>query len=244
MNEERQTAKLYRQIDAFLRWAGLLKAVKGTPSLIVTILAAVVVMECVAISFPAEYRAMLQPAFFIIGVAVGLISVKGGDYWDRKVFNPRYGLNGKWLNRRPPALFPPGSDLSRYRDIAVQRLKPTGKVNPETGEHVYRESMRILRDYPARFDRATQPNILSKFARNFIFPLFVAAILFLVTFIWKLTTGDNRAALMLAASVLCLAVAVLLFIPYFGFRVEHMIQVYIEAVEALDRKARPSGNAA
>src|SRR6266480_3965183 len=66
---------------------------------------------------PAEYGAILQPAFLIIGVAAGLISVKGGDYWDRRVFNPRYGLKGTWLEREPPALFPPGSDLRLYRKL-------------------------------------------------------------------------------------------------------------------------------
>jgi len=241
MNQERPTEKLYRQIDAFLKWAGLMKAVKGTPSLLITILAAVVVMECIAISFPAQYRAILQPALFIIGIAVGLISVRGGDYWDRKIFNPRYGLDGKWLNRHPPALFPPGSDLSRYRNLAIEKLKPTGKVDPETGEGVYRECMRILREYPARLNRVEQPNILSKFARNFIFPFFVAAIFFLVVFMYKLIADNNAAPLIAAASLVCLAIAVLLFIPYFSSRVEHMIQVYIEAVETLDRKARASG---
>jgi hypothetical protein len=242
MRKERRTEALYHQLDDFLKWTGLLKAVKGTPSLLAAIIASVATMECVAVSVPIEYRtlAVVQPVLLVLGVLVGVISVEAGNFWDRKVFNPRYGLGGTWLTNHPWAVFPPGSDLKYYRDRAIKKLKPDGNIDPETGERVYRESKKIVERYPARWAWVDEPNTLSKFARNFIMPFLAAAVLFVAEFARRLLASDWGFAMTLTAvaATVCIILAILLFIPYFSCRIEHMIRLYSEAVEILDRSRR------
>jgi hypothetical protein len=52
MEDERQTERLYRKIDNFLKWTGLCRAAKGTPSLLAAILASIVALECIPHFFP------------------------------------------------------------------------------------------------------------------------------------------------------------------------------------------------
>ena len=104
---------------------------------------------------------------------------------------------------------------------------------------VYRESQRIVQKYPARWAQVAEPLHLSKFARNFILPFLAAAFLLLATFLSKVVIGNTGFAMLLTvigAAVICLIVALWLFIPYFKFRIEHMIRLYSEVVEILDRK--------
>jgi hypothetical protein len=230
MVDERQTERLYRKIDGFLKWTGLFWAVKGTPSLLAAIFASIVALECIFIPVPMEYRVLFQPGLLILGVVVGVISVKAGDFWDRKVFDPRYGLKGAWLERSPWALFPPGSDLRYYRNLAIEKLKRSGAIDPETGERVYRESKKIVERSPKRWDRIDDLNALSKFARNFILPAFVTAFVSFGILIWKVLIGNYTAAMLaLLATLVFLTIGFALFIPYFSFRVEHMIRLYDEA---------------
>jgi hypothetical protein len=161
-----------------------------------------------------------------------------GDFWDRKVFNPRYGLKGTWLDGCPWALFPPGSDLKHYRNRAIQKLKPGRAINPKTGERVYRESKKIVQRSPTQWNWVEEPNLLSKFARNLILPFFTATLLFFAVCVWKLVDGNHGAAMLsFAAGAVFLVIAILLFIPYFSFRIEHMIRLYSEV---LGRKIRDS----
>jgi hypothetical protein len=238
MEAERQTERLYRKIDGFLKWTGLFRAAKGTPSLLAAILASIVALECILIPFPTEYRVLLQPGLLILGVVVGVISVKAGDFWDRKVFNPRYGLKGAWLERCPWALFPPGSDLRYYRNLAIDKLKPSGAIDPETGERVYRESKKIVQRSPKRWDWVDEPTALSKFARNFILPAFVTAFVSFGILVWNMLSGNYRAAMLaLLASLVFLIIGFALFIPYFSFRIEHMIRLYDEIASPRKKSA-------
>ena len=232
MNRRRKTETIFEQIDAFLNWTGLSNSVRGTPSLLVTILASVVILECIAFSTPIEYRAIAQPGLLILGLAIGVISVAAGDLWDQKIFDPRYGLQGTRLTS------PSGSDLKHYRDRAIEKLKPISSIDPATGARVYRESEKIVKKSLARWAQVEGPLNLSKFARNFILPFLIAAFLLFATFLWKVRVGADELAMLyiLSAAVACLIVGLLLFVPYIKFRIEHMIRLYSEVVEILDRK--------
>jgi hypothetical protein len=233
----------YRAINKLLNWAGLSKAAKEIPSFLLLMLVSVVVMELVLLLSPIEYRVLgsAQIGLLVSALAVALISASYGDYWDKKVFDRRYGLQGTWLTDTPWAVFRAGSDLKDYRDRAIEKLKlrlgPGGAIDQETGKHVYRESKGIVQTYPSRWERVDGPNHFSKFCRNLILPLLVAAVLFLVMFLWKLAIGDSGLLLNLVAGAVCLVLAILLFVPYFNFKVEHMIRLYREVVE-VDGRAR------
>jgi hypothetical protein len=234
MGKERKTEALYHRIDKFLTWIGLSKAVKGIPSLLAAVFVSVVFMECVAVSAPVEYQIFIQLGLLPLGLAIGLISVRAGDFWDRKAFDPKYGLRGAWLAGAPWSVFPSGSDLKFYRDRAIEKLKPMGVIDPESGERVYRESQKIIKKYPRRWDLVDRPNVLSKYCRNFILPSFAAAAVFLATAMWKLTMHEGGIVIHVGASLGFFLLAICLFIPYFSLRIEHMIQVYSEAVDTLN----------
>jgi hypothetical protein len=241
MRTQRESDASYRRIEKFLEWTGLYRAVKGTPSLLLTILVSVAIMESVVfVTTPLEYQPFAQPFLVLLGLVIGMITVAAGDFWDRKAFDPRYGLRGAWLTSCPWALFPSGSDLKHYRDLAIEELKPISSViNQETGEFVFDESKRLVQKYPRRWDQVVKPLELSKFARNFILPFLSAGILLLAIFLLKAATEEEEAGFampIISAAVACLIVAFLLFIPYFKFRIEHMIQLYSETVAILGHK--------
>lgn len=238
MGTRHETEALYGQIDAFLKWNGLPRSF--TPSLLAPFFASGFIMQfLIIVSAPIEYRAVARFGLPILGLVLGVISVAAGGFWDRKVFSPRYGLSGTWLTSSPWAIFPSGYDLKHCRDRAIEKLKPISSIDQQTGERVYRESKRIVQKHPARWAQVAVALDVSKFARNLILPFLAAAFLLLATFLWKVVAGNTGFATLLTiigAAVVCLIFALWLFIPYFSFRIEHMIRLYSEVVEILGRE--------
>lgn len=67
--------------------------------------------------------------------------------------------------------------------------------------------------------------VLSKLARSFIWPAVLAAVALAAVALFSCSNG--RSILVPAAgSALSLTASVLLFVPYFDLRVEHMIRLY------------------
>lgn len=104
----------YPNAEAVLGRLGLWKAVRGVP-----VLSAVVII-CVAVSYvslPAisVLFGLRKSVFYLMTVVVGtVVAIIGsflGNFWDDKVFDPLYGLSGRWVNpRNSPTL-----SLSRGR---------------------------------------------------------------------------------------------------------------------------------
>ena len=215
----------YPNVEALLSHLGLWKAVRGIPAM------SAVVIIFIAICFTA-LRAIpvfsdLPSQQFYLGVVVAgtvlaLIGYFLGDFWDATVFDPLYGLNGRWVNRstRPFGLFPAGDDMDRVRAEAAAKLVP----NSPGGKGVYRAAVGTVRKRKGEWENIEQPLILSKFLRAFIWPSGLACLALVVNVIWQKGVGDRGPGLAWAATLA--VVFVLLFVPYVNLRVEHMQRLY------------------
>jgi hypothetical protein len=165
----------YPNVEAVLGRLGVAKAVRGVPAL------RAVVIICVAVSYVSLQAISIlsglqKPLFYLVTVVVGtvvaLIGYFSGNFWDDRIFDPRYGLSGRWLNRetRPLSVFPAGDDLRRARANAIGNLLP----NEPQGKGIYGKAVEIARTRKAKWEIIEQPLILSKFLRAFIWPAALA----------------------------------------------------------------------
>lgn len=227
------------KLKATLTSLGLWKAINGIPTLLILIIVSVALLELIApqalLLLPSLSTSTLHLFIVIIGVLLGLTGYFAGDFWDSRFFDPRYGIRGKWLrsHTRPFDVFPAGSDLKQYRDKAIQAL--FGKEHG--GEGIYREAKKVAKGQVNKWEYIEQPLILSKFVRGFIWPCFLFAVSSVLVAIGAIIFGWALSiAVFIVAGAIAFCLGVLLFIPYFHLRVEHMILLYEYVHEHVSNK--------
>jgi hypothetical protein len=217
----------YANAEGILSRLGLWKAIRGVPAL------AAVVIIFVAVSYFALRGISIlsgldRPEFYLMTVVVGtvlaLIGYFLGNFWDDKVFDPLYGLAGRWVNRetRPLSVFPAGDDLRRARASAIAKLLP----NEPQGKGIYRKAVETARTSKAKWEIIEQPLILSKFLRAFIWPSGLGSLALIAFGLWQRNLDAKGCTFSLCLGALLGVLFVLLFVPYINLRVEHMVQLY------------------
>ena len=218
----------YPNVEAVLNRLGLWKAVRGMPAMaaLVVIFVAISHIALLAIS---PFSRLPSPQFnlsaVVIGTVLAIIGYFLGNFWDAKVFDPLYGLTGRWIGRstRPFGLFPAGDDLQRARIAAIAKLV----LNAPEGKGVYRAAVNIASKSKARWDQIEQPLILSKFLRAFIWPTGLASLALLGSALYQKDVGGELGSTSSVVFGIVLGfVFVLLFVPYINLRVEHMQRLY------------------
>jgi len=232
------------KLQAALTSLGLWKAIQGYPALLILIMVSVALLELIApqalLFLPSFFASAVHWFLVIIGTLLGLIGYFAGDFWDSRFFDPRYGLRGKWLHSqtRPFDIFPAGSDLKQYRDKAIQAL--FGEEH--SGEGIYREAKKVAVKQAKKWDYIEQPLILSKFVRGFIWPCFLIAVASILGAIGALFFGWTlKPTVLIITGVVVSCFGVLLFIPYFQLRVEHMIRLYEYVYDYISKKQASGG---
>jgi hypothetical protein len=211
----------YPDVEGILNRLGLWKAVRGVPALAAVVIISVAV-SYVSLRGISIFSGLDRPEFYLMTVVIGtvfaLIGYFLGNFWDANVFDPLYGLTGRWLNRetRPLSVFPAGDDLRRARASAVAKLLP----NEPQGKGIYRKAVETAQTSKAEWEIIEQPLILSKFLRAFIWPSGLASLALIAFGLWQ------RSSFSLYLGVLLVVLFVLLFVPYMNLRVEHMVQLY------------------
>ncbi len=231
------------KLEETLTSLGLWKAIKSYPALLILVIVSVVALELLVP--PASLLLPNLPAYVfhlfvvVFGSLLGLIGYFAGDFWDSRFFGPRYGLRGKWLrsHSRPFNIFPAGSDLKQYREKAIEAL--LGKEHG--GEGIYREAKKLAMKQAKKWEHIEQPLILSKFVRGVIWPCFLIALSSILVAIGSIIFewGLNVAGFIISG-VVAFCFGVLLFIPYFQLRVEHMIRLYDHVYEYVSKKQASS----
>jgi len=218
---------------------GLGRAIQEVPSLAVSVVVSFAVLEIgvrhlVTISEVPD--PVLRPLLYAGAVLLGLILYALGDFWDDVAFDPRYSAEprGRWLfrKRRVYGLFPAGADLETARD-AWRQASAQGDVPPGG----YRQAKRSI-EHAGRWPEVDAPLALSKFARSFIWPALLVAVVCLIRALFASGNADVAMVWVLAAFIAAV-LAWLCFIPYFRFRVEHMERVYRLATELASLPAPP-----
>ena len=210
-----------------LRFLGILGALKGFPGQFAVAVLSIALVEAVYLSLgiPGELIAGLNQQVIVvaIGAVVGVIAYKAGDFWDNVVFNRLYGLEGSRLDKPASTFFPSGKDLKRARDRAIEIVQ-----SPDSdGVDIYQDSEDIVKENEVKWKTVEEPVVLSKIARAFIWPCVLITFGCGVAYLVGPTLGWHvNAASLLFIGVGSACFAILLFIPYFGYRVEHMIRLY------------------
>lgn len=215
-----------------LRFLGILRALKGFPGQFAVAFLSIALVEALyqSIGIPAALISGLnqQVVVVVIGALVGVIAYTAGNFWDRVVFNRLYGLDGARLDKPASTFFPSGIDLNRTRKKAIETVQSADS----DGVGIYRDCRDIVKKDEAKWKSIEEPIVLSKVARAFIWPcvliFFGCGLAYLVgpTLGWQVKAA---ALLLIALGSACFAV--LLFIPYFEYRVEHMIRLYRTATQ-------------
>jgi hypothetical protein len=208
----------------------LLSAIDETPALIVPVVVSFAALEAIPLA-GTPLAGMPSPSLHLLaaclGALIGVVLYSGGDYWDRKMFDPRYGPGGKSIAREPK-FFPSAKDLAANRKAAAALQLPG--VTRETQEGVYPAAADFVRE-AGRWSDVQGPLVISKFVRSFIWPsLFAAAILALLAVLALFGSDYDRAVAAGALAMACAAIGVASFVPYFQFRVKHMTRLYRLAV--------------
>jgi hypothetical protein len=228
-NAKRGAAMDYPDVEAVLGRLGLSKAVHAVPALPAVLIICVVVsyVSLPAISiFSGLQKPVLYLLIVVVGTVMALIGYFLGNFWDDRVFDPLYGLSGRWVDRetRPLSVFPAGDDLRRARGNAIRILLP----DKPQGQGIYRKASEIARD-KANWEIIEQPLILSKFLRAFIWPSALGSVFLIALGLWQTSVGDKGGAFSLGMGALLGVVFVLLFVPCINLRVEHMVRLYEHA---------------
>lgn len=204
------------------------------PGVMVPLLFWFIVLESLAATFSLSKllsipAPLFQTGLIVLSALLALIAYTAGAIWDATIFDPLYGLNGKWLTKRkrPFALFPAGSDLERYRHLAVDALLPTNtKRISANGEGVYRVAKEKLIE-SGQWNQASLVLSWSKAFRSLIVPLLLTGMVCFCFAIGSfLSIWVGNAPLFLLIAVACLVFALFSFIPYLEWRIEHMIKMY------------------
>ena len=203
----------------------ILSAIDETPALIVPVLVSFAALEAIPLSGTplANVPAVSLHLFSAcLGALIGVVLYSGGNYWDTKVFNPRYGPGGMWIEKKL-VLFPSAKDLASNRQRAADHLPG---INRKTLEGVYSSAEDVVRA-SGRWSEVQGALVISKFVRSFIWPSLLAApVLALLAVLAVFRADYDRVAAAGALAVLCAAIGTGSFIPYFQFRVKHMNSLY------------------
>jgi hypothetical protein len=177
----------------------------------------------------------------IFAVPLALITYFSGNYWDDRVFDPRYTedphrhFRGKWLDtsrRNCLGLLPAGRDLDQARKRAAADLKLSSV------EGVYAAAKGRLQR-TKEWATAGRLLLLSKLCRSLIWPSFLVAT-GLIGEAAHLTLTEGRVnGTSLFAALVAVGLGLLLFVPYVNLRVEHMLELY-RHVSAARHGRRPS----
>jgi hypothetical protein len=219
---------MYYLIEKTLDRLGLWNSLRGVPGLVAITIPSIALTyftlsRLVAVAQLVTSIRLVVAVIF--GTLLALIGYYAGNFWDSLLFDPRYGARGLWIDRqtRPYHLFPAGADLSRCRQQAVKALFPQGY----SGEGVYVEAALRAKSNPSVWTEIEQPLILSKFIRSLLWPSVVLAILLISFGLWILLSDlRNPHSEILSAGLATALFSVLLFVPYFNLRVEHMMRLY------------------
>ena len=109
---------------------GLRRAVVDLPGLLVVVAVCFVLLEALARKLgspgPELPEASLDVLIVVLALVLGLVGYYAGNFWDDVVFDPLYGLSGKWIatKRRPFRVLIAGEDLQKARVAACRRLLP------------------------------------------------------------------------------------------------------------------------
>ncbi len=223
----------YPNVEGVLNRLGLWKSVRGVTALIAVVIICVA-LSCAALSSISILLDLPKPQFYLMTVIAGtvlaLIGYFLGNFWDAKVFDPLYGLSGRWLKRdtRPLFVFPAGDDLRLARANAISKLLP----NEPQGKGIYRKAVETARTSKAKWEIIEQPLILSKFLRAFIWPTGLGSLALIAFGLWGRNIGDKGSTFIFGLGAVLGVVFVLLFVPYINLRVEHMVWLYEHASRA------------
>jgi hypothetical protein len=213
--------------DKTLRYLGILTALKGFPGQFAVAVLSIALVEAVylSLSIPAGLipGSNQQVIVVVIGAVVGDIAYTAGNFWDRVVFNRLYGLEGTRLDKPASTFFPSGKDLKRTRNRAIETVQSADS----DGVGIYRDSKDIVTEDEAKWKTVEEPVVLSKIARAFIWPCVLVAFACGLAYLVGPALGWHvNAASLLFIGMGSACFAILLFIPYFEYRVEHMIRLY------------------
>lgn len=210
-----------------LRYLGILTALKGFPGQFAVAVFSIALLEAVyfSLGIPAELIPVSNQQVIVVvtGAVVGVIAYSAGNFWDRVVFNRLYGLEGTRLDKPASTFFPSGKELKRTRNKAIE----TVQSDDSDGVGIYRDSKDIVTEDEAEWKTVEEPVVLSKIARAFIWPcVLVAFACGLACLVGPALGWQVNAASLLFIGMGSACFAILLFIPYFEYRVEHMIRLY------------------
>jgi hypothetical protein len=216
------------EIEKLLRQAipsELASAIDETPALIVPVLVSFAALE--AIPRNGTLLATVPTASFHIfagclAALLGVIFYAGGDFWDRKWFDPRYKPGGSWTEETP-SLFPSAENMVKRRRAAADLLL-TGE-DRKTQSGVYAAAEELARSR-GRWNEVQSAVVISKFVRSFIWPSLLGFLLLLALTLVHLRVSLERAQLPALLAACCLFVAASSFPTYSKFRVKHMEQLY------------------
>ncbi|MEA2338500.1 MAG: hypothetical protein QOE82_2507 [Thermoanaerobaculia bacterium] len=213
----------------------LMSAIDQTPSLIVPVVVSFAGLEAIPLA-GTPLAGVPSPSLHLfagcLGALIGVVLYSGGDYWDKTVFDPRYGPGGKWIAKEPK-FFPSAKDLANNRGAAASQLPG---VNRETQEGVYAAAEDLVRE-AGRWSDVQAPLVISKFVRSFIWPSFLAATVVGVLAVLALFGLDyDRAAAAGGLAIVCTATGIATFVPYLHFRVKHMARLYRLAARLTQRR--------
>lgn len=218
-----------------LRFLGIMRALKGFPGQFAVAMLSIALVEALyqSLGIPAGLIAGVnqQVVVIIVGALVGVIAYTAGNFWDRVVFNRLYGLEGTRLNKPASTFFPSGTDLKRTRNKAIEIVQSVDS----DGVGIYRDCLDIVKSDEALWKSIEEPIVLSKVARALIWPcvltIFGSGLAYLVgpALGWQI-----KAAALLSVALGSACFAIILFIPFFEYRVEHMIRLYRTATGMRD----------
>jgi hypothetical protein len=167
---------------------------------------------------------LFHTAIVMLSLLLGVITYLCGNFWDDKVFDPRYGIAGTWTSsdKRHFGILTPGLDLDTSRRLAVAALMPAGS----NGRGIYRQARRALRER-GDWGAVVGPLAWSKAFRSLIWPSLLIALGCLGLSLGHLAFGwPGEPQSLLIVAVLSFVFAMLAFIPYLDLRVAHLMLLY------------------
>lgn len=227
---------------------GLAAAIREMPALAVPVFTALALLDLLITQLLPQAGALpglLHALLYAPAVLLGLVLYALGGVWDEFLFDRWYGpapapdaeraepskrAIGLWSDRgrRSFGLFPAGRPLDAER-ATWNALAPAHRRG-------YRGAATAVRE-AGRWAEVEAPLVLSKFARSFIAPALLVALVFVLLAVLPrdarvpTVRPDALACVLTAEAALLVAAGALL--PYVEFRVEHMRRLYRLAADLL-----------
>jgi hypothetical protein len=173
------------------------------------------------LSVPAE---LLQLGLVGASILAGVLTYVLGNFWDDRVFDPRYGPTGTWLNRegRSFGVLTPAADLRDARLVALQMLRP----GQSDARGLYKIAKRIVVER-GLWHKTSSLLAMSKAFRSLIWPALLLSVIALVGAAGVLfTLWPGELVGLLVCALAALGFALLSFVPYLELRLQHMIRLY------------------